>query len=139
MKKEIFPRKWGNFFCGPRTETTFVKWSANRKRLRTAGIEDSPIFSFPLMKVRMIYKESYVKYKLPTVKIQQNRYAFELPNPRLVCQHFFFIFSQLNEDTYNHLQHQQSHSSRFLFHARLKTILDWFHCFRPGAPRMIVC
>src|SRR6218665_139328 len=35
----IFPRKCRNFFGGPRTETKFVKWSASRKRLRTAELE----------------------------------------------------------------------------------------------------
>src|SRR6218665_257401 len=35
---EFFPRKCKNFFRGPRTETKFVKWSASRKRLRTAAI-----------------------------------------------------------------------------------------------------
>src|SRR6218665_1641551 len=34
---EIFPRKCRNLFGGPRTETKFVKWSASRKRLRTAA------------------------------------------------------------------------------------------------------
>jgi len=34
----LFPRKCRNFFGGPRTETQFVKWSASRKRLRTAGL-----------------------------------------------------------------------------------------------------
>src|SRR6218665_2993633 len=35
---EISPRKCRNLFGGPRTETKFVKWSASRKRLRTAGL-----------------------------------------------------------------------------------------------------
>src|SRR6218665_1088010 len=29
-----------DIFGGPRTETKFVKWSATRKRLRTAGLGD---------------------------------------------------------------------------------------------------
>jgi len=37
-----FPEKiWHNYFDGPRTETKFVKWSASRKRLRTAGLLSS--------------------------------------------------------------------------------------------------
>src|SRR6218665_724730 len=36
---EIFSRKCRHFLGGPRTETKFVKWSASRKRLRTADIE----------------------------------------------------------------------------------------------------
>src|SRR6218665_3275138 len=35
---EIFPRKYRSIFGGPRTETKFVKWSASRKRLRTAEL-----------------------------------------------------------------------------------------------------
>src|SRR6218665_3860862 len=31
-----FPKKMYTFFGGPRTEKKFVKWSASRKRLRTA-------------------------------------------------------------------------------------------------------
>src|SRR6218665_125998 len=34
-----FHNKRRNFLGGPRTETKFVKWSASRKRLRTADIE----------------------------------------------------------------------------------------------------
>src|SRR6218665_3692243 len=36
---EISQRKCRNFLCGPRTETKFVKWSATRKRLRTAALD----------------------------------------------------------------------------------------------------
>ena len=39
--RHIFPRKCGNLFDGPPTETKFVKWSASRKRLRTAELDDS--------------------------------------------------------------------------------------------------
>src|SRR6218665_2626908 len=35
---EIFSRKCRHFLGGPRIETKFVKWSASRKRLRTAGL-----------------------------------------------------------------------------------------------------
>src|SRR6218665_1585019 len=35
---QIFPRKYRSIFGGPRTETKFVKWSASRKRLRTAAL-----------------------------------------------------------------------------------------------------
>src|SRR6218665_343350 len=35
-----FPEKMWKFFGGPRTYTTFVKWSASRKRLRTAALTD---------------------------------------------------------------------------------------------------
>src|SRR6218665_360440 len=34
-----FPKKMYTFFGGPRTEKKFVKWSASRKRLRTAVLE----------------------------------------------------------------------------------------------------
>ena|SRR6218665_1067382 len=35
-RKEFFPENV-DIFGGPRTETKFVKWSASRKRLRTAA------------------------------------------------------------------------------------------------------
>src|SRR6218665_4218287 len=35
---ETFLRKCRNYFGGPRTESKFVKWSASRKRLRTAAL-----------------------------------------------------------------------------------------------------
>ena len=38
INSELSPRKCRNCFGGPRTETKFVKWSASRKRLRTAGL-----------------------------------------------------------------------------------------------------
>ena len=34
-----FAEKMWKFFCGPRTEAKFFKWSASRKRLRTAGLK----------------------------------------------------------------------------------------------------
>src|SRR6218665_401458 len=37
---EIFPRKCRHFFGDPQTEKKFVKWSASRKRLRTADLTD---------------------------------------------------------------------------------------------------
>src|SRR6218665_612485 len=42
---EIFPRKCRNCCGGPRSETKFVKWSASRKRLRTAAIDGISIFT----------------------------------------------------------------------------------------------
>jgi len=38
-EKRNFPNKYGKKFGGPRTETTFAKWSAIQKRLRTAVLE----------------------------------------------------------------------------------------------------
>ena len=37
-----FSRENVEIFCGPRTETKFVKWSASRKRLRTADLMSIP-------------------------------------------------------------------------------------------------
>jgi len=41
-----------NFFGGPRTETTFVKWSTSRKRLRTADLK-------PLEQYMYMYVKAY--------------------------------------------------------------------------------
>jgi len=39
ISSEILQRKCGQVFGGPRAETAFVKWSASRKTLRTAGLK----------------------------------------------------------------------------------------------------
>jgi|SRR6218665_1512092 len=44
-----FPPKCRNFVGGPRTEKKFVKWSASRKRLRTAGLEDRKYQKTPIV------------------------------------------------------------------------------------------
>jgi len=56
---EIFPRKCRNLFGGPRTETKFVKWSASRKRLRTADVGYSE-----LLRQRLFQASSASKVKL---------------------------------------------------------------------------
>jgi len=58
MSSEISQRKCGNLFGGPQTETKVVKWSANRKRLRTAGLtyllmRDDPSFTTSAIIVEM--------------------------------------------------------------------------------------
>src|SRR6218665_2734489 len=83
---EIFRREYGNLFGGPPTETKFVKWSASRKRLRTADIACTYLRElFIIQPTRSIRSSSCLTLSRPPVTshLTFSKRAISVTAPRL--------------------------------------------------------